>query len=111
MAKLILDGRTRKGSYGPTYGWDKITFEYRPALHKEVVILRKRMNEDPVGAADASYVFLKERLTRWNVEGGDGTEAPITVENIAAIPFPILEDLISQVMGYGQAQEAADAKN
>lgn len=77
---------------------NSITFSYKAMTGTESAKARQRIAE----AAGQVQVqreadFLKDRLTKWDVQTGDGQTAPFTREAFDKLPPELFHELVAQI--------------
>jgi hypothetical protein len=109
---IINDGYTLDGKLPARGPWPEVKFRYRPALAEDVYEHLNAMRQaSGRQQAKAAVDLLGKYLMSWDIEDAKGEVAPVTVENLRRLPQPILAGLVDHVLGYGEAQHEADAKN
>ena len=100
-------GKDKRGDPVPV-----VEFKYRPALPPAIYKVRHDQERAPNGEAEFAVVakFLVAHLTEWDVVIRD-KPAPITVENLAHVPDPILSDMVAAVTSWKPADWESHAKN
>jgi hypothetical protein len=99
---LIHDGFTAEGKYpAGKHGLGAVEFAYRPALAEDVYAFQKQAK--PTGAAHCQAIcnVLLKHLISWTVKSRGGEVAPLSLDNLKRLPYPILEHLIDTVFGVG----------
>lgn len=110
VAARIRDGFTFTAVYqeGRALLYSGVAIQYRPALQDEYA----EYVGDPRKPLAKMREWVAKHVVAWNVEGDEpGTVAPLGVESVKQLAYPVLDWMDSCVNGYAPKSEVADAKN
>lgn len=93
------------------FGFPAVAFTYRIAHPEKAYTYLREPKTTGKQYADAIARILAEHLVKWDVTAPDGNAVPITEANLRRVAYPILEQLVERVVGYGREQRDADVKN
>lgn len=110
---FIQDGFTLDGKVEarlPLY--PEVRFTYRPALARSIYAARaQNARGKPEDELQSDAKMVAQHLVSWDVLGADGEVAPITLENIQRLAYPVLQVILAHIQGYAVTEEQADRKN
>ena len=113
---IIRDGYTRRGRIDAIERLhDSLDFEFRPMLPEQVEDLDAAVDKcKPKEAAPLVAAAMAEQLTSWSEVEGEGDNekmAPITVDNLRRLPYPLLSRLRKVVAGLAPTDALSDASD
>jgi hypothetical protein len=100
---IIKDGYTRNGYIAAIEHYhDELGFTYRPMLpdQTEVFMRDEFKQRAPKEATLLTAAALKGQLQSWTETDKAGKPEPITVENLAALPWIVFNRLFNIVAGF-----------
>ncbi len=114
--KPILDGSTITATLPAKGMWDALTITYRPALPEEVADYQAQPGGSGKRWLDSVWKFLSGKLQSWDLqtataEAGNWQPFPVTRENLAKLPAPIIGRIVDVVTGYSLEDLGHDEKN
>lgn len=99
MAVTIASLRSDKATTEVPYGKHTISITYKPGL----------VTADALAAGRRDAEFLADVLTDWDVMKTAKTKLPVTAENIASLPIPLVTAMVKAVLTDG-AESAGEAE-
>ena len=82
-------------------GQPVLSGEVRPAMPREVSAFIKRQTDAKPGDEDKVRAdFYARHIKEWDAAGADGAPAPVTADNVLALPYPIWVQLENVVLGF-----------
>ena len=82
-------------------GQPVLTGEVRPAMPREVSAFIRRQTDAKPGDEDRVRAdFYAAHVREWDAAGADGAPAPVTADNVLALPYPIFVQIENIVLGF-----------